>query len=124
MTKTVIASEAKQSRAEDCGPGFASSASPPRNDGGRPDDKPQPRCFTSAMRTDLFDFDLPPERIALRPIAPRDAARMLVVRPGADPELEDRGVHDLPDILQPGDALVVNDTKVIPARLSGRRIGR
>jgi len=56
------------------------------------------------MRTDLFDFDLPPERIALRPISPRDAARLLVVRPG--------------------DALVVNDTKVIPARLHGRRIGR
>jgi S-adenosylmethionine:tRNA ribosyltransferase-isomerase len=76
------------------------------------------------MRTDLFDFDLPPERIALRPVAPRDAARLLVVRPGASPELEDRGVRDLPDLLQPGDALVVNDTKVIPARLSGRRIGR
>jgi S-adenosylmethionine:tRNA ribosyltransferase-isomerase len=76
------------------------------------------------MRTDLFDFDLPPERIALRPIAPRDAARMLVVRPGGDPELEDRGVRDLPDVLRPGDALVVNDTKVIPARLSGHRIGR
>jgi S-adenosylmethionine:tRNA ribosyltransferase-isomerase len=76
------------------------------------------------MRTDLFDFDLPPERIALRPIAPRDAARMLVVRPGGNPELADRGVRDLPEILRPGDALVVNDTKVIPARLSGRRIGR
>jgi S-adenosylmethionine:tRNA ribosyltransferase-isomerase len=76
------------------------------------------------MRTELFDFDLPPERIALRPVAPRDAARLLVVRPGRDPELEDRGVRDLPDVLRPGDALVVNDTKVIPARLSGRRIGR
>ena len=76
------------------------------------------------MRTDLFDFDLPPERIALRPVSPRDAARLLVVRPGAAPELEDRGVRDLPDLLQPGDALVVNDTKVIPARLSGRRLGR
>jgi S-adenosylmethionine:tRNA ribosyltransferase-isomerase len=76
------------------------------------------------MRTDLFDFDLPPERIALRPIAPRDAARMLVVRPGEAPEYEDRGVRDLPDLLRPGDAVVVNDTKVIPARLSGRRIGR
>jgi S-adenosylmethionine:tRNA ribosyltransferase-isomerase len=77
-----------------------------------------------AMRTDLFDFDLPPERIALRPIAPRDAARLLVVRPGGAPELEDRGIRDLPDLLQPGDALVVNDTKVIPARLKGRRLGR
>jgi S-adenosylmethionine:tRNA ribosyltransferase-isomerase len=76
------------------------------------------------MRTDLFDFELPPERMALRPIAPRDAARLLVVRPGATPELEDRGVRDLPDLLREGDALVVNDTKVIPARLHGRRIGR
>jgi len=76
------------------------------------------------MRTELFDFDLPPERIALRPVAPRDTARLLVVRPGAKPELEDRGVRDLPDLLQPGDALVVNDTRVIPARLKGRRVGR
>jgi S-adenosylmethionine:tRNA ribosyltransferase-isomerase len=74
------------------------------------------------MRTDLFDFELPSERIALRPTVPRDAARLLVVRPvGA---LEDRGVRDLPDLLNPGDALVVNDTRVIPARLTGRRIGR
>jgi S-adenosylmethionine:tRNA ribosyltransferase-isomerase len=76
------------------------------------------------MRTDLFDFELPPERIALRPVAPRDAARLLVVKPDATPELEDKGVRDLPDLLNPGDALVVNDTRVIPARLSGRRIGR
>jgi S-adenosylmethionine:tRNA ribosyltransferase-isomerase len=76
------------------------------------------------MRTDLFDFDLPPERIALRPVVPRDAARLLVVRPGAAPELADCGVGDLPDLLRPGDALVVNDSKVIPARLRGRRIGR
>ncbi len=76
------------------------------------------------MRTDLFDFELPPERIALRPVAPRDAARLLVVRPGAAAELDDRSVRDLPDLLQPGDALVVNDSKVIPARLHGRRIGR
>ena len=76
------------------------------------------------MRTDLFNFDVPPERIALRPISPRDAARLLVVRPGGQPELEDRGVRDLPELLQPGDALVVNDTKVIPARLKGRRLGR
>jgi S-adenosylmethionine:tRNA ribosyltransferase-isomerase len=74
------------------------------------------------MRTDLFDFDLPPERIALRPVSPRDASRLLVVRPGG--RLEDKGVRDLPDLLDPGDALVVNDTKVIPARLTGRRIGR
>ena len=76
------------------------------------------------MRTDLFDFDLPPDRIALRPITPRDAARLLVVRPGAAPELDDRSVRDLPDLLRPGDVVVVNDTKVIPARLKGRRIGR
>jgi S-adenosylmethionine:tRNA ribosyltransferase-isomerase len=75
------------------------------------------------MRTDLFDFDLPPDRIALRPASPRDSARLLVVRPGHDPLLEDRVVRDLPDLLQPGDQLVVNDTKVIPAQLSGRRIG-
>ena len=56
------------------------------------------------MRTDLFDFDLPADRIALRPASPRDAARLLVVRPGEAPELEDRALRDLPDLLQPGDA--------------------
>jgi S-adenosylmethionine:tRNA ribosyltransferase-isomerase len=76
------------------------------------------------MRTDLFDFELPPERIALRPVSPRDAARLLIVRPGGAPELEDKSARDLPALLNPGDALVVNDTKVIPARLVGRRIGR
>jgi S-adenosylmethionine:tRNA ribosyltransferase-isomerase len=74
------------------------------------------------MRTDLFDFDLPTERIALRPASPRDSARMLVVRPGQPPE--DRSVRDLPDFLRPGDQLVVNDTKVIAAQLTGRRLGR
>jgi S-adenosylmethionine:tRNA ribosyltransferase-isomerase len=74
------------------------------------------------MRTDLFDFDLPPGRIALGPARPRDAARLLIIRPGA--AFEDRVVRDLPDLLQPGDQLVVNDTRVIPASLSGRRIGR
>jgi S-adenosylmethionine:tRNA ribosyltransferase-isomerase len=74
------------------------------------------------MRTDLFDFDLPADRIALRPAAPRDAARLLVVGPGG--ALDDRKIADLPDLLQPGDALVVNDSKVIAARLKGRRIGR
>jgi S-adenosylmethionine:tRNA ribosyltransferase-isomerase len=74
------------------------------------------------MRTDLFDFNLPADRIALRPAAPRDAARLLVVRPGGS--LEDRAMRELPDLLQPGDALVVNDSKVIAARLKGRRIGR
>jgi S-adenosylmethionine:tRNA ribosyltransferase-isomerase len=76
------------------------------------------------MHTDLFDFELPPERIALRPVIPRDAARLLVVCPGRSPEFVDAGVGDLPEVLQSGDALVVNDSKVIPARLSGRRIGR
>ena len=76
------------------------------------------------MRTDLFDFDLPADRIALRPVHPRDAARLLVVRPGETPEWQDRGVRDLPELLQPGDCLVVNDSKVIAARLKGRRIGR
>ena len=73
------------------------------------------------MRTDLFDFPLPPERIALRPARPRDAAQLLVVRPDS---LEARTVRDLPELLQPGDQLVVNDTRVIPASLHGRRIGR
>jgi len=76
------------------------------------------------MRTDLFDFTLPDDRIALRPAAPRGSARLLVVRPGAPPEHEDRTLRDLPALLRPGDALVVNDTKVFPANLQGRRIGR
>ncbi|MGZ3411107.1 MAG: tRNA preQ1(34) S-adenosylmethionine ribosyltransferase-isomerase QueA [Xanthobacteraceae bacterium] len=76
------------------------------------------------MRTDLFDFELPPERIALRPAEPRDAARLLVVRAGGSPELEDRSIPDLPDLLRAGDRLVVNDTRVIAAQLSGRRLGR
>jgi S-adenosylmethionine:tRNA ribosyltransferase-isomerase len=74
------------------------------------------------MRTDLFDFDLPETSIALRPANPRDAARMLVVRPGE--ALQDTTVGKLAELLRPGDQLVVNDTKVIPAQLSGRRIGR
>jgi len=74
------------------------------------------------MRTDLFDFELPATSIALRPASPRDAARMLVVQP--DGVLHDRSVAELPLWLQPGDQLVVNDTKVISAQLKGRRIGR
>jgi S-adenosylmethionine:tRNA ribosyltransferase-isomerase len=74
------------------------------------------------MRTDLFDFDLPADRIALRPASPRDAARMLVVQ--ADAALRDSVVAELPRWLEPGDQLVVNDTKVISAQLKGRRIGR
>ena len=76
------------------------------------------------MRTDLFDFDLPTDRIALRPASPRDAAQLLVVRPGQSSELEDRKIADLAGLLRPGDCLVVNDSKVIAARLKGRRIGR
>src|ERR1700741_3132618 len=74
------------------------------------------------MRVDLFDFDLPDERIALRPAEPRDSARLLVVDPN------DRGntlshhlVRDLPSFLRPGDAVVFNDTRVIPAQLEGIR---
>jgi S-adenosylmethionine:tRNA ribosyltransferase-isomerase len=78
----------------------------------------------TVMKTSLFDFDLPPDRIALRPVSPRDAARLLVVRPGGAPELENHRVRDLPELLRPGDAIVVNDTKVISARLTGRRLGR
>jgi len=74
------------------------------------------------MRTDLFDFELPAASIALRPAQPRDSARMLVVQPGA--VLRDRTVADLPLWLEAGDQLVVNDTKVIAAQLTGRRIGR
>jgi len=74
------------------------------------------------MRTDLFDFDLPAESVALRPANPRDAARMLVVQ--GDGVLRDAGISDLPKWLEAGDVLVVNDTKVISAQLRGRRIGR
>jgi S-adenosylmethionine:tRNA ribosyltransferase-isomerase len=74
------------------------------------------------MRTDLFDFELPPENIALRPASPRDSARLLVVQGGG--VLRDAVVSELPKWLEPGDALVVNDTKVISAQLRGRRIGR
>ena len=71
------------------------------------------------MRVDLFDFALPPERIALRPVAPRDAARMLCVT--GDGALADRLVRDLPSCLRAGDCLVFNDTRVIPAQLEGVR---
>jgi S-adenosylmethionine:tRNA ribosyltransferase-isomerase len=70
------------------------------------------------MRVELFDFDLPTDRIALRPARPRDAARMLLVE---GDRLSDRQVLDLAGILRPGDTLVFNDTRVIPARLEGRR---
>jgi S-adenosylmethionine:tRNA ribosyltransferase-isomerase len=70
------------------------------------------------VRVDAFDFALPPDRIALRPASPRDGARLLVLR-GEAPE--DRVVAGLPKLLSPGDTLVFNDTRVIPAQLEGRR---
>lgn len=72
------------------------------------------------MRVDLFDFELPSDRIALRPARPRDSARLLLVE-GDD--ISDRKVLDLPQLLRPDDVLVFNDTKVIPAQLEGRRGG-
>jgi S-adenosylmethionine:tRNA ribosyltransferase-isomerase len=71
------------------------------------------------MRVDLFDFELPPERIALRPARPRDAARMLVA--GREGPFQDGKVSDLPKFLRAGDVLVFNDTRVIPAQLEGQR---
>ncbi|WP_022672206.1 tRNA preQ1(34) S-adenosylmethionine ribosyltransferase-isomerase QueA [Novosphingopyxis baekryungensis] len=70
------------------------------------------------MRVDLFDFDLPPERIALRPASPRDAARLLTVDALG---MADRTMRDLPGLLRAGDVLVFNDTRVIPAQLEGMR---
>ena len=74
------------------------------------------------MRVDLFDFDLPEERIALRPALPRESAKLLHVRPEGG--FEDRTVGALPQLLRAGDLLVFNDTRVIPAQLEGRRVGR
>lgn len=74
------------------------------------------------MRVDLFDFDLPDENIALRPASPRDSARLLVVRPDPTIVLDDLKVRDLPGLLRRGDALVFNDTRVIPAQLEGQRV--
>lgn len=71
------------------------------------------------MRVDLFDFELPPENIALRPARPRDSARMLLV--DGDHPFEDLTVRDLPRLLRAGDVLVFNDTRVIPAQLEGQR---
>ena len=70
------------------------------------------------MKVEQFDFDLPTDRIALRPARPRDAARMLVVE---GKRLSNRLVVDLADVLRPGDVLVFNDTLVIPAQLDGVR---
>lgn len=74
------------------------------------------------MRVDLFDFELPEGRIALRPVRPRDAARMLLVQ-GSEGPFQDAGVRDLPRLLDPRDVLVFNDTRVLPAQLEGRRAG-
>ena len=71
------------------------------------------------MKVSEFDFELPIERIALRPARPRDSARLLLIRPGAD--CGDHHIPELPDLLSSGDVLVFNDTRVIPARLHGRR---
>lgn len=71
------------------------------------------------MRVDIFDFELPTENIALRPARPRDSARMLGV--GGQGPLHDLIVRDLPSLLNPGDVLVFNDTRVIPAQLEGQR---
>ena len=73
------------------------------------------------MRVTDFDFELPPDRIALRPVSPRDSSKLLVVQPDG---LEDRIFRDLPQFLRKGDVLVFNNTRVIPAALSGHRIGR
>jgi S-adenosylmethionine:tRNA ribosyltransferase-isomerase len=79
---------------------------------------PPPVPAAPPLRTEDFDYDLPERLIAQAPARPRDSARLLAVRPD---RLEDRGVLDLPALLDPGDVLVVNDTRVIPARLHGRR---
>jgi S-adenosylmethionine:tRNA ribosyltransferase-isomerase len=76
------------------------------------------------MRVDLFDFELPDDRIALRPVEPREAARLLAVRPGGSPELTEGHIADLPRLLRPRDVLVFNRTKVLPAQLEGVREGQ
>ncbi len=73
------------------------------------------------MRVSDFDFELPAERIALRPVSPRDASKLLVVRPDG---LADHIYRELPQFLKAGDVLVFNNTRVIPAALSGHRVGR
>lgn len=73
------------------------------------------------MRVDDFDFDLPAERIALRPCEPREAGRLLAVTPGGSASVTDHRIADLPSLLRPGDVLVFNDTRVLPAQLHGER---
>ena len=80
--------------------------------------KPVVHAYTAAMKLSDFDFDLPETLIATRPASPRSSARLLVA---AGDAIHDRHVRDLVDWLNPGDRLVLNDTKVIPARLSGLR---
>ena len=75
------------------------------------------------MRVDLFDFNLPQEQIALRPVSPAHNSKLLYVDPNGT-QLNDHIVRDLPSLLNEGDVLVFNNTKVIPARLIGKRIGR
>jgi len=70
------------------------------------------------MKLSDFDFTLPPDRIATHPASPRDSARLLLVEQG---RFTDKTIRDLPSLLKPGDVMVFNDTKVIPARLMGRR---
>src|SRR5687768_4497125 len=91
----------------------------PRRQSFQPRPRRRPRNNWGAeMRVELFDFDLPPDRIALRPASPRDSARLLRVEASG---LSDHCVSDLPQLLRPGDLLVFNDTRVIPAQLEGRR---
>jgi S-adenosylmethionine:tRNA ribosyltransferase-isomerase len=84
--------------------------------------RPGSLAIFAIMRVTLFDFHLPPERIALRPAEPRDGARLLIVRSHGSPRFEDRAILDLPDFLAPGDVLAVNDTRVIRAGLYGFRM--
>ncbi len=72
------------------------------------------------MQTDIFDFQLPPKSIALRPVSPRHSAKLLTAQNG---ETRDYNVSDLPNLLQPNDLLIFNDTRVIPAQLSGKKVG-
>ncbi len=72
------------------------------------------------MQTNIFDFELPPESIALRPASPRHSAKLLVAQNGGT---QDHIVSDLPNLLQPNDLLIFNDTRVIPAQLSGTKVG-
>src|SRR5215469_11731990 len=80
-----------------------------------------PPTQPSFVRVDVFDYHLPEELIALRPAVPRDAARLLAVDPTSAEPLSDKAILDLPELLSLGDALVFNDTKVIPAELAGMR---